>query len=332
MNEHFVSRLAPVIAQYLALKQALGRRYNTERTVLASLDRFLAEEHHQYHDLTPQAFPAWCQLQEKVAPGVRRDRMRIVRNFCLYRRRFEPHCFVPDMASFPLSHQAVRPYIFSESEVARLLDLCLGLPRGRYSPLRPELYRLIIVLLFTTGVRRRELLKFTIGDYNASEGTLLVRSSKFHKSRLLPLPKDVCREVDRYLERCRAHRLPTAPETPFLWNRFHGGHTYTPQSLRFGLNYLLRRARIFTHKNRLPRIHDFRHSFAVNALLRWYRAGVDVQAKLPFLSAYMGHVSIVSTYYYLHFVEPLASLASARFAQSYGALVHPHSNRKGTLS
>lgn len=257
--------------------------------------------------------------------------MRIVRNFCLYRSRFEPHCFVPDTASFPLPHQAVRPYIFSESEVARLLDLCSGLPRGRYSPLRPELYHLIIVLLFTVGLRRRELLKLTISDYDISEGTLLVRSSKFHKSRLLPLHRDVCREVDRYLQTCRDHRVPTTPDTPFLWNSYCGGHTYTAESLRFGVNALLRLAGILTPKGRLPRIHDFRHSFAVNALLRWYRSGVDVQAKLSFLSAYMGHVSIVSTYYYLHFVEPLASLASNRFARSYGALVHPHSNRKGAL-
>jgi integrase len=79
----------------------------------------------------------------------------------------------------------------------------------------------------------------------------------------------------------------------------------------------------------LPRIHDFRHSFAVNAMLRWYRSGVEVQSKLPFLSAYMGHVSIVSTYYYLHFIEPLGSLASARFASHYGALVSLPAKRKG---
>ena len=84
---------------------------------------------------------------------------------------------------------------------------------------------------------------------------------------------------------------------------------------------LFRRAGIRTETGQLPRTHDFRHAFAVNALLRWYRAGLDVQAKLPFLAAYMGHVSIVSTAYYLQFVEPLASAASARFADHCGALI-----------
>jgi integrase len=299
MKDNLMSPLASLIRRYLALKQALGRRFTAERHILTSLDHFLAEQTHDYRDLTCEAFFQWCELQRKVSPTVRRNQMRIVRNFCLYRRRSQPDCFVPDTAAFPLPHQPVRPYIFSEAEVARLLDLCPQLPLGHFSPHRRELYRLLIILLFTTGLRRGELLKLTIRDYDRTQGTLLIRCSKFHKSRLLPLPRDVCREVDRYLDVCRRHRLPTTPETPLAWNSFHGGHTYTAHSLRLGMSYLLRLAKIMTDKGRLPRIHDFRHAFAVNALLRWYRSGVDVQSKLPFLAAYMGHVSIVSTYYCL---------------------------------
>lgn len=329
MKDNLMSPLASVIRRYLVIKQALGRRFTTERQILTSLDHFLTEKADHYRDLTGEAFFQWCERQRKASPTVRRRRMRIVRNLCLYRRRFQPECFVPDTAAFPLPHQPVRPYIFSEAEIARLLELCSQLPLGRFSPHRRDLYRLLIILLFTTGVRRGELLKLTIGDYDRTEGTLLIRCSKFHKSRLLPLPRDVCREVDRYLDVCRRHRLPTRPETPLVWNSFHGGHTYTAESLRFGLSYLLRLARIMTDKGRLPRIHDFRHAFAVNALLRWYHSGVDVQSKLPFLAAYMGHVSIVSTYYYLHFIEPLRSQASARFQLSYGALVRPPQSGQG---
>jgi len=84
---------------------------------------------------------------------------------------------------------------------------------------------------------------------------------------------------------------------------------------------LLRAAGVRTAAGEVPRTHDFRHTFAVHALLRWYRAGADMHAKLPFLSAFMGHVSIESTQYYLHFVEPLAEAASKRFADHCGALV-----------
>ena len=92
---------------------------------------------------------------------------------------------------------------------------------------------------------------------------------------------------------------------------------------------LLRAAQISTETGRVPRLHDLRHTFAVQALLRWYRAGADVNAKLPLLATYMGHVSIVSTEYYLQFVGPLATLASERFARQCGALVTAPAARGG---
>ena len=329
MKTVFSSALAPVIDRYLAIKQALGRRYDLERQILLSLDQFLSGQTGGDHELSADTFFQWCRTMEHLSSGVRRNRMRVARNLCLYRRRREPDCFVPDPSLFPHPHQPVRPYIFSESEIGRLLDETHRLKRTGYSPLRPELFHLIVVLLFTTGLRRGELLRLKVEDYNPREATLLIRASKFHKSRFLPLPDDVRREVDCYLEARRRRRLTVTPDTPLIWNCYQGGRAYTAESLRWVLAQLLKAAKIQTPDGRAPRIHDFRHSFAVNALLRWYRSGIDVQAKLPFLAAYMGHVSIVSTYHYLHFVEPLASQASARFAKTYGGLVCPVSKPKG---
>jgi len=166
-------------------------------------------------------------------------------------------------------------------------------------------------------------------DYDASAQTLLIRSSKFHKSRLLPLTEDVAAEVTQFLA-LRATVQPPMPDTtPLIWNPYCGGHAYCGTQLRKNLNILLALAGIQKPDGRRPRIHDFRFSFAANALIRWYRNGVDVQAKLPCLAAYMGHVSILSTYYYLRFVEPLRSFASKRFAESYGGLVTVASKQKG---
>jgi integrase/recombinase XerD len=321
MKTIFSSALAPVIERYMAIKQAMGRRYKLERQIFLSLDRFLSEKTGGGHELTAETFLQWCRTMEHISSGVRRNRMRVVRNLCLYRRRCEPNCFVPDSSLFPSRHQPVRPYIFSTSEIGRLLEEAGRLKRTVYSPLRPELFRLVVILLFTTGVRRGELLCLKIADYDPHEATLLIRTSKFHKSRLLPLPDDVRHEVDCYLQARRRRRLIVTPDTPLVWNCYQGGRAYSSAALEYGLKHLLDSAAIRTPAGTLPRIHDFRHSFAVNALLRWYQSGIDVHAKLPFLSAYMGHVSIVSTYYYLHFVEPLASLASSRFAQTYGGLI-----------
>jgi integrase len=215
----------------------------------------------------------------------------------------------------------VQPHIFTEPEIAALLRKAQTLEPASRSPLRRETFRLALVLLYTTGLRRGELLRLLVGDYDPEERTLLVRESKFYKSRLLPLSPDGSREVEDYLRTRRALRLPVSKETPLLWSRARGGRAYSENGLRTGINVLLRATGIRTAAGRLPRLHDFRHTFAVQALMRWYRAGADVQAKLPFLATYMGHVSIVSTQYYLRFVNELAGLASARFAEHCGALV-----------
>jgi integrase len=319
-NGSFASVLGHTIEQYLALKQALGRRYDLERQVLASLDAFLAA---QDSDLMPKTFSSWCRTQEHVSSGVRRNRMRIVRNLTLYRRRHEPSCFVPDPALFPPLHQPIRPYIFTYAEIARLFQASQGLEPSQVCPLRAELFSLAIALLYTTGLRRGELLRMTVGDYDPREGTVLVRESKFHKSRLLPLGSDVIHLLQHYLLNRRRHRLAVSDGTPLIGNHRNGGRAYTGTGFTHVLRHLFETAGIRKPDGRLPRIHDIRHTFAVHALLRWYRAGEDVHAKLPFLAIYMGHVSIVSTQYYLQLIEPLASLASERFASRYAGLIKP---------
>jgi integrase/recombinase XerD len=324
------SRLAPVFARYVDLKRALGRRFDPPARTLQSLDRFLCDQSAKYPDLNAAAFQAWCHIHEHVASGVRRVRMLEVCSFCLYRRRTEPQCFVPDPSSFPSYHQRLQPYIFSEVEVAKLLHAASGLNRNPLSPLRPEVIRLAIILLFTTGIRRGELLGLALGDYNRQESTLHIRETKFNKSRLLPINSGIAEEIDRCLRARAQRKLPVSSDAALIWNASRGGRAYSGTSLQQSLRPLLKQCSILTAKGRLPRIHDFRHSFAVNALLRWYRAGADVEAKLPLLATYLGHGSAVSTHYYLHFIEPLRTAASERFANHYGELVSalPQSARR----
>jgi integrase len=135
--------------------------------------------------------------------------------------------------------------------------------------------------------------------------------------------------MDRYLHARALRRLPLSPDTAFIGNAINGGRAYSGMGLQLSLQSLLQKCSIFTPKGKLPRIHDARHSFAVNALLRWYREGANVGAKLPLLATYMGHVSIVSTHYYLQWIERLRTAASKRFASHYGELVVSVQNGKG---
>jgi len=324
----FSSTLAPILNRYVTLKRSLGRRFATATWTLQSLDRFLHEQASTYKDLTPAAFESWCRIQEHVTSGVRRVRMIDVYNFCAYRKRTEPKCFLPDPAAFPPYHQRAKPYIFSAAEVAQLLKAAASLVPSHSTPLRPEVTRLAIVLLFTTGMRRGELLNLTLGDYNRSEATLHIRETKFFKSRVLPINPQIADEIESYLRVRARKRLPTPPQTPLIWNATQGGRAYTGTGLHYCLQPLLKQCGIRTPKGQLPRIHDFRHSFAVNALLRWYREGSDVETKLPLLATYLGHGSALSTHHYLHFIEPLRTATSERFAHHYGALINPLPSRK----
>lgn len=164
INAEFTSPIAPVITRYLNLKTALGRRYTVERNFLRSLDAFLVAV--GAIDLTAETFDRWCQTQAHLKSGIRRYQRRIVRNLCLYRRRTEPACFVPDSELFPPNHQHITPYCFSDNEIARLVAAADTLFMTSSYPLRARAVRLGVVLLYTAGLRRGELVRLTIGDYD----------------------------------------------------------------------------------------------------------------------------------------------------------------------
>lgn len=195
--------MTPDIERYLALKQALGREYDGVRRVLVHLDHFLTT---QGGDLTAETFGRWSLTLQHLASGTRRGRMREVRNFCLYRRRYQAASFIPDSRLFPPRHQVVRPHLFTNGEVHGLLAAIGDLSAAPTSPFRRENLRLAIVILYTTGLRLGELVRLTLGDYDPREHTLLIRDSKFHKSRLVPLSIDGTREIDQYLAARRSQR------------------------------------------------------------------------------------------------------------------------------
>jgi hypothetical protein len=149
--------VAAAMRQYIPLKQVLGRSFESQSIILLKLDRFLCQSGSPSPDLTEETFRLWCQTMNAVSSTVRRARMRIVRNFCLYRRRTVSDCFVPDPTQFPKPHPAVQPYIFSQAEVACLLSHSGCIPGSARSSLRWAATRLAIVLLYTAGLRRGEL-------------------------------------------------------------------------------------------------------------------------------------------------------------------------------
>ena len=313
------SALGPMIASFVELRRALGRDVRDETAVLEDLDRFLAQR--QASALTAEVFDAWALTLDRLAAVTRRNRLCLVRALCLHLRRTDPLGFVPDTALFPSPQPPKPPFIFSEAQILNLLDAADKLAPTPGSPLRPQVYRLAVTLLYTSGLRRGELARLALRDYDPRQRTLLVRESKFHKSRVIAVSHDCARELDHYL--LVRQRLPHTPEAPLLANCRGGHQAYSGNGLTRGLHSLFRAAGVFTASGDPPRPHDLRHSHALHVLLKWYRAGIDLQAKLPVLAASMGHVSIASTAYYIRFVEPLAEAAAERFARHARPVLGP---------
>ncbi len=305
------SPLGAPISAYVHRQRSLGFQYDNEARILQELDAFLAG--HGHSELTSEGFRDWALTLEPLQPQGRLKKLRIVRNFTLHHRRTAPECFVPDPAGFPAPAPAPAPWIFTEQQVLALLEQAAQFQSPPHSPLCPRVYRLAVALLYTAGLRRGELLRLCIGDYDPSRHTLLVRVSKFRKSRLVALSGDACRELDSYLRLRQC--FPHTASSPLLAHGRRARKAYSGSRFGKAFRELCLGASVLTDSGTPPRVHDLRHTYAAHVLLRCYRSNGNPQALLPVLSRAMGHVSPASTAYYLRWIDPLLEQAAQRAAR-----------------
>ena len=298
--------------RYLQTRRALGRDYQSEEAILLRWDAFLVRRYGNAREVKPPMFQLWVQAMTTLTAIVQRQRMRIVRNFLLFHARQAPDTYIPDLKTFPKPSPLRSPRLVSVAEMAQLLAAAEGYLPPTVTRCVPQTVRLALVLLFCCGLRRGELFRLKIQHFDPREKVLRVEATKFHKSRLVPLSDSVAEEVQRYLA---LRRSPLQPDAPLLSSNQCRGHetTYSAHALTENWQLLCLTAGVLNERGRPPRLHDLRHSFAVAALDRWYRQGIDVQSKLPHLATYLGHVSVASTHYYLQLSPELGQSASQRF-------------------
>lgn len=314
-----------VIPDYLAVQRALGRVYKTEERTLRGLDFYLKRHYPRARRFSAAMFAGWAAGLCPLCPTTARMRMRCVRKLCCYMARSCAAMFIPNLRSFPkeLPHQT--PYLLSGPEVARLLAATETLRSTRRNPLHAQTIRLAIMLVFCCGLRRGEILKLRMEDIDTGTMALRIKVSKFYKTRLVPVSPSVASELRRYLAKRRKANMPVEPGAPLVWNghAHRRGRTAALSNAPFWATWrrVCRSAGVSDHRGQPPRLHDLRHSFAVEALRRAYSAGRNAQAILPCLSRYMGHAGVQFTHYYLKFTEPLQCIAGERFRQHLTAAV-----------
>jgi integrase len=171
---------------------------------------------------------------------------------------------------------------------------------------------------YCAGLRVSEIARLNLGDVDLQVGTITIRETKFFKSRILPLAESVTAALREYLEARRRAGAPQGPESGLFWHD-QNGTRYATKTVMWLFIDILRRAGLKPSRGKTgPRIHDLRHSFVVNRMLEWYRAGINPQDKLPFLATYLGHRDIHSTLVYITVTQDLLHEAGERF-RTFGA-------------
>ena len=290
---------------YLAVRRALGFKLTSFGTDLLGFIAFL--EQRQEPVITTELAVAWARATPRSAGEVRVSRrMMIARCFARYMQVFEPATEVP--APDILNHHYCRrsPHLYTPDEVAALLATthCLR------PQLRRDTYMTLISLLSVTGLRTSEVRRLDEDDVDLNEGLLLVKDSKFGKSRDVPLHESTVAALGDYVRTRDRLRAATDTSAFLISGR---GKRLSASDLNQTFRRLRERAGVGSATGtRNPRLHDFRHSFATATLIDWYRNGEDVQAKLPLLSTYLGHADPKSTYWYLTGSPELLELAANR--------------------
>jgi len=306
-----VSGLRGAVADYLTVRRTLGFKLAGAGLLL---EQFVAFADAAGTDtITTQLAVQWATLPAGGSSAWHAQRLSVVRCFARWVQAYDPAVEVPPVDLLPARTGRATPYLYSDADVAALMA---GAGRLR-SPLAAATMQTFIGLVFATGLRRGEALGLDRGDFDPASGVLTIREAKFHKPRQLPVHPSTAAALTAYT--ARRDRLCPRPRTDALLVSTTGARlaaTTVSQTFRT----LLRENGIGQHCPACrPRIHDARHTFAVNTLLGWYRDDADVHARLPLLSAYLGHTDPRHTYWYLSAAPELLALAADRMQRHAGA-------------
>lgn len=304
-----MSTLRSSLADYLATRRALG--YKLERAEKL-LGQFLAHlEARGAKTITIEEAVAWAKLPGGSANWIS-SRLSVVRGFATYLNTIDPAHEVPPAELVPSRSRRATPYVYSGDEIAALIHAA-GMLRTAH---RRATYRTLIGLLSVTGMRVGEMIALDRRNIDSRACLIRVHGAKFGKSRELPLDPSVTTALHRYLR--RRDRPPQAVGCDAAFVSTAGTRVlYCNVQLTF--SQLLARVGIEPRSPECrPRLHDLRHTFAVNTILDAYRDGLEVEARLALLSTYLGHVDPARTYWYLSATPELMALAADRLERYLG--------------
>ena len=295
------------LADYLAMRRALGFKLEREGTLLPGFVDYVVECGGS--TVTTTAAVAWATQPHDSHPAWWTHRLSMVRGFAKYLQTLNPKTEVPALDLLPHRRPRQAPYVYSTAEIEALQAAAQTLRH----PLRATTYVTLIGLLAVTGIRVGEAIALDDDDLDHRRAVLVIRTGKFRKPREVPVHRSTVRALARYMD--ERDRRVRRRKTPSLLVSSVGKRLIY-QNVHDTFLRLVYAAGLADRRPRRPRIHDLRHTFAIQAVLAWYRAGDDVEAKMPLLSTYLGHVGPSATYWYLSAVPELLQAATARLERA----------------
>jgi integrase len=315
--------------RYLAVRRALGYKLVENEKLLTQFLDFL--EHTGATRITTDTAVAWAKQPADAKPNWWRRRLSVVRGFARHLNALDPTHEVPPTGLLRCFPNRPSPHLYSDEEIRALMRAADTMSRH---PLRSATYRTLIGLLAVTGLRAGEAVRLDVDHVDLDTGVLTILDSKYGKSRQVLLHTSTVAALRDYA-RLRDQRA-SAVGAPAFFVSTRG--RLVVNTIDYTFAQIVKAAGIITAPGEPgPRPHDFRHSFAVSTLLEWYRAGADVQARLPLLSTWLGHLAPRSTYWYLQAAPELLALAAERLEHpvpttAQGALSWPRSRRSSKRS
>lgn len=296
------------VTRYVQWKQGLGYSLKVTARELLRFARFADETGHQ-GPLTTAIILRWAQEAAKDSRLYRARRVEVTRSLARFEAAFEPRTQIPHRNIIGPAHRRIQPYIYNEQEILNLMDTAWLLTPS--DGLRPNTYRMLIGLLASTGLRVCEALNLRRTDFEDDAGRLVIRETKFGKSRIVPLAESVIRALSDYVCFRDTYTVRIQTDCFFVSEQ---GRRLKPSVVDYTFRKI--RSDVVLHKTpskRAPRLYDLRHTFACRVIQRWYKEGVDVNQRLPYLSTYLGHIKPTDTYWYLSAVPELMQVVQSRF-------------------
>jgi len=310
-----MNTLRDAVREYLDMRRALGFKLLDTGKGLIKFITFM-EQHNASH-ITRALALAWAQQSSNVQPAQWAKRLSIVRGFARYRSATDPHTQIPPHGLLPFQPKRARPYQYSDEEIRSLLRAALAMPyHYKRRKLRPWTYYCLFGLLSVSGLRIGEACNLELQDVDLKAAVLTIRGAKFGKTRLVPLHASTCTVLEKCIARRQRHWAGQVVSSYLfvssMGNRLDRGEvhrTFYSLSRQIGLRG--------PSDSSGPRLHDIRHRFATNTLVRWYRSGQDPERRLPLLSTYLGHVHVSDTQWYLESSPELMHEAMLRLQRRW---------------